>query len=54
MELMPVSYTHLFLVVRDKACAVIRIPFKSGKAARERSAHIKELIKKAIKEAGVE
>ena len=43
-----------FLVVRDKACAVIRVPFKSGRVARERASHIKELIKKAIKEAGVE
>ena len=42
------------MVVRDKACAVIRIPFKSGKVARESAPHIKELIKKAIKEAGVE
>jgi len=43
-----------FLVVRDKACAVIRIPFKNGKAARERASHMKELIKKAVEEAGVE
>jgi hypothetical protein len=43
-----------FLVVHDKACAAIRIPFKNGKAARERASHIKELIKKAVKEAGAE
>ncbi|HBJ80732.1 ParB N-terminal domain-containing protein [Pseudothermotoga sp.] len=37
-----------FIVVKDKACAVLRIPFKSGKIAREKAEHIKKIIQKAI------